>query len=239
MGRLLRILADAVWPRQCEACDRALAPGERGCLCPSCVASITPPTPPLCERCGAPVGRAAGLCPSCRRSPPAFAAACALGLYLPAADGHNPLATAVQRLKYAGRRVVAATLGELLAERYPFGPGALLVPVPLHRTRLRMRGYNQALLLARFLARERGLPLAPRALARRRPTAAQAGLDAVGRRANLRDAFAVASPAIVAGRAVVLVDDVLTTGATADACARALLGAGATGVSVYTVGRAP
>ena len=111
--------------------------------------------------------------------------------------------------------------------------------MPLHPHRLRERGFNQALLLARALGRRRGLPVASRALVRRRATRAQPGLAAPERRRNLRDAFAVASPATVQSRHIVLVDDVLTTGATADACARVLVAAGAKRIDVYTVGRAP
>jgi ComF family protein len=178
-------------------------------------------------------------CDRCRRHPPAFRSARAVALYLPAATGLNPLARAVQHLKYGGRRGVAETLGALLAERYPFADDALLVPVPLHHRRLRTRGFNQAVLLARALARRRHLALAPRALVRTRVTRAQPGLAATARRANLAGAFAVRRADLVAGRHVVLVDDVLTSGATADACARALRAAGATAVDVYTVGRAP
>ncbi len=153
--------------------------------------------------------------------------------------GLNPLAVAVHGLKYRGRRVVAAALGTLLAERYPFALDALLVPVPLHPTRLRSRGYNQALLLARALGHRRGLTVAPRALQRTRATRAQPGLPAAERHRNLAGAFTVRGRALVAGRRIVLIDDVLTTGATAAACARTLLAAGAERVDVYTVGRAP
>jgi ComF family protein len=159
-------------------------------------------------------------------------------LYRAAPAGANALAIAVQALKYRRRRVVAQTLGALLAERYPYGD-ALLVPVPLHPRRLRERGFNQALLLARVLGRHRELAVAARALVRTRHTRAQPGLAAEERRRNLRDAFTVTSPATVRGRNIVLVDDVLTTGATADACARSLLAAGAVRVDVYTLGRAP
>jgi ComF family protein len=162
-----------------------------------------------------------------------------MGLYLPSADGLNPLAAAIQDLKYRRHRAVAATLGTLLAEHYPFAEDALLVPVPLHRSRLRTRGFNQALLLARALGRRRGLPVVAKALARVRATTAQSGLGASERRRNLQGAFVVRRPGAIRGHSVVLIDDVLTTGATADGCARALRAAGATTVDVYTVGRAP
>ncbi|MFN8545876.1 MAG: phosphoribosyltransferase family protein [Candidatus Binatia bacterium] len=145
----------------------------------------------------------------------------------------------MRRLKFEGRRTVAATLGDLLAARYPFAADALVVPVPLHPRRLRARGFNQALLLAHRLARRRCLDLGVRALVRLRDTAAQADLGADGRQANIRAAFAVRQPATVVGRAIVLVDDVMTTGATANACASALRAAGAERVDVLTVGRAP
>ena len=178
-------------------------------------------------------------CPGCLHHPPAFATARAAALYLPAAAGLNPLAAAVHKLKYGGHRPVADALGGLLSARYPFGADAILVPVPLHQARLRGRGFNQALLLARALARRRRLIVAPRALRRTRLTRAQPGLGAAARRRNLAAAFTTRSPEAVAGKAVVLIDDVLTTGATADACARALLAAGAMRVDVYTAGRAP
>jgi ComF family protein len=173
------------------------------------------------------------------RHPPAFTTARAAALYLPAAVGLNALATAVHGLKYRRRRRVAAALGPLLAARYPYDRDAILVPVPLHARRLRSRGFNQALLLARALGRRYGLEVAARALVRVRDTHIQPGLSAADRRRNLRGAFAVRSPEIVAGRRVVVIDDVLTTGATADACARSLVTAGAARVDVYTAGRAP
>jgi ComF family protein len=170
--------------------------------------------------------------------PPAFHSAYALGPYLPEADG-NVLARVVQHLKYRGARALAAPLADLMADRYPFPDDALLAPVPLHISRLRARGYNQALLLARGVARRRHLALAPRLLARTRSTAEHAHLDAAARHRNVRGAFAVRPGPSIGGRTIVLIDDVLTTGATADACARALRAAGATRIHVFTVGRTP
>ncbi|HYV56760.1 MAG TPA: ComF family protein [Candidatus Nitrosopolaris sp.] len=236
----LRVLRDCIFPASCEACEAPLYVGHATSLCAACLASMGPLCPPLCAVCGVPLRAGAGiLCRGCVLHPPAFSTAHATTLYRAAPAGANALAIAVQALKYRRRRIVAQSLGALLAEHYPFDRDALLVPVPLHPHRLRERGFNQALLLARVLGRRRGLAVAARALIRKRHTRAQPGLAAEERRRNLRGAFAVTSPAIVRGRHIVLVDDVLTTGATADACARSLLAAGATRVDAYTVGRAP
>jgi len=238
MMRWLRLVLDAVFPADCEACGAPLTAGERSCVCAQCRGAMRPVPEPACTSCGAPLA-STNSCSSCLRHPPAFTTARAAALYLPSATGLNPLASAIQALKYRGRRGVADALGALLAERYPYDADAVLVPIPLHLTRLRARGFNQAALLARALARRRGLAVASRLLARTRPTPAQAGLTASARRRNLHDAFAVRPREEIPDRPIVLVDDVLTTGATADACARALLAAGAARVAVYTVGRAP
>jgi ComF family protein len=239
MRRPFAIVADLVFPRDCPACERPLAPGHPGALCLPCRATLEPAPDPRCDRCGIPTPPPHVLCAACADRPPAYDTARALGLYLAEAGTLNPLAAAVRALKYRGCRPLGTTLGEALAAHYPFADDALVVPVPLHPARLRERGYNQAVLLARALARRRRLDADPRALARTRPTPVQAGLAAAARRANLHAAFVARPTARVARRAIVLVDDVLTTGATADACAAALRAAGAARVDVYTVGRTP
>jgi ComF family protein len=237
MGGWVAFAVDLLLPRHCAACETALAPGHPHALCPPCWTSLRMPSGTLCRRCGIPLAHPLVTCWPCTTRPPGFDVARALGLYLVEPPHLNPLARAVRALKFRGHRAAGASLGAALADLLPLPADAMVVPVPLHVSRLRERGYNQAALLARGLARTARLRLAPRALVRRRPTPSQAHLDAFARRSNLAGAFAARRP--VEGATVALVDDVLTTGATADACARALRAAGAAQVIVLTVGRTP
>ena len=179
--------------------------------------------------------RQAGACGRCRRGLSAFAAGASLGPY------EGSLRTAIHELKYGGQRRVASRLAEAAlredAVRTVLAPGAVLVPVPLHPRRQRERGFNQSELLACEIARRTGAQIAPAALVRRADTPPQTGLTAAARRANVKGAFAVRQRARVAGRCIVLVDDVFTTGATARACARALREAGASDVRLLTMAR--
>lgn len=150
-----------------------------------------------------------------------------------------PLREAIHAFKYEGVRVLAGPLGQLLACTWQQGnvPVDVVLPVPLHRARLRQRGYNQSLLLARVLGAETGLPLREDGLTRQRNTRAQVGLSPEQRRANVQDAFVCTAPNLH-GQRVLLVDDVLTTGATLEACATALLQAGVREVWALTLTRA-
>jgi ComF family protein len=174
-------------------------------------------------------------CPRCRRGLNPIRQGASLGPY----DGS--LRLLVHELKFRGKRAVAARLAEeMLAApivRAVLTPGCVVVPVPLHPRRLRARGFNQSELLARTLAQRTGCLLVPGALVRRTDTPPQTGLSAAQRRANLRDAFVVRRRAPLVGRTVVLVDDVLTTGSTARACARALRDAGVDEVRLLTAAR--
>ena len=219
LGQLL----DLVFPPRCAACGE---PAEAGPFCPICAEAVDP-VPPGCARCGLPGPDVA--CGACLVRPPAFDEARAGGLF------GGPLADAVHALKYRGRPSLARPLGAWLAARVPLPPGAAVVPVPLGRRRRRERGYDQAALLARALSRAAGAPCLRVALERVRETAPQVGRDREARARNVLGAFAARG---VAGRDLVLVDDVVTTGATADACARALLAAGARSVTVVCLARA-
>jgi ComF family protein len=232
---LLDPLLALVFPSRCPGCG---APPERpmhGPLCSGCWQGLPRHRGRVCD-CGRPLAGAAGAaCGSCRRRLTPYASGASLGPY------EGTLRTLIHDLKYRGRQRLAARLAEaLLAEpavRRLLAGEPVLVPVPLHPRKRRERGFNQAELLARELARRGAGPLVAGALVRRVDTPPQAGMSAAARRRNVARAFAVRQRARLAGRDVVLVDDVLTTGATAVACARALVAAGASGVRVLTVAR--
>ena len=175
-------------------------------------------------------------CGPCRSQPPAFT-------YARSAAGYeDPLREALRAFKFAGRRALAAPLADLIIEMgpscLPVAAPDLLVPVPLHPRRERERGFNQALLLARRLSRGWNVPVRADVLIRVAATRPQTDLTAAERRANVRHAFALRRPDLVTGRHVVIVDDILTTGSTASACALRLREAGAAVVGVITVARA-
>ncbi|MBI2818934.1 MAG: ComF family protein [Acidobacteria bacterium] len=175
------------------------------------------------------------LCGYCRHGVFGFERARSFGAY----DG--ALREILQQYKYQGYRPLARPLGDRLAQtfkRLHDGPLDLILPVPLHRRRERERGFNQAGLLAERVGKLSGIRLGGKDCVRARDTPPQAGLRAAERRKNVKGAFAVPHPERVRGRRILLVDDVLTTGATADACARALMAAGAKGVWVLTLARA-
>ena len=208
----LRRLSLHLLPPRCLLCG---GPGMAGReLCAPCAADL-PWNRSQCAQCALPLVASTEHCGECQQHPPAFD-------------------RLVAPLRYA------YLLGDALAKRLADAATRpdLLVPVPLHAQRLRERGYNQSLELARRLAPAIGLRIDAAALARARATAAQSELDAAARRRNVRDAF-VADPARVRDRHIALIDDVATTAATAHECARALKLAGARDGSVYVIPRAP
>jgi ComF family protein len=229
---------DVLYPPRCPGCGRC---GDLH-FCAACLRRIPTPREPQCEACGLtlPSPSAPPLCAHCNERPPAFRRARACATYDASEQSGGPLRAVLHRFKYERDLAEAAPLAALLAERCPLDPldYDLLLPVPLHLQRLRWRGFNQAQLLALPLARRSGLRIDPFALERTRSTDPQVRLDADERRRNVRDAFRVTAPERVRGRRVLLVDDVYTSGATADACGRALMRAGATVVDVLALAHA-
>jgi ComF family protein len=217
-----------LWSQDCVLC---LAHADRAPLCGACLCAIESRMA-ACPHCALPLATPAAACPACRRERFTFDAAVTRFEY------RFPLDRLVHRFKYGGDLALGRWLARALAERVAreCRPDLLAVP-PLSSERLRERGFNQALELARVIGRCIHVRTDAHLLARRRNTAAQARLGRRERRENLRGAFRCTRP--VDGLDVAIVDDVLTTGATADALAGVLKRAGARTVSVWAVARAP
>jgi ComF family protein len=210
LARLTRAFLDLIFPPRCVGC------GHSGAwLCPACVDGILfyePPWPQLLHELH-PLQQARA-----------------------AAHLEGPLRQAIHAFKYEGLRALASTLGEILYDCWEADPwpADAIVPVPLHPERLRQRGYNQSWLLARELSLRVGLPIVEGTLVRKLPTPPQVGLDADQRASNVDGAFSCHDERLM-GRQVLLIDDVLTTGATLRACARAALHGGADAVWAMTL----
>lgn len=233
----LDALATALWPERCPACDTFV--DARG-LCPRCAESLYP-LGSACPRCAEPEASPVSIvCARCVRRPPPFAAAHAAWRF------GGELATALRRWKYGGpgetgrpelTRAFVPLLAPALARAAAAAQATLIVPVPASRTRLRQRGFAQ---VARLLAATPTPCPVVHVLVRTRDAPAQAGLSLADRRANVRGAFAAprSAQAALRGARVVLVDDVMTSGATLAAATRALLAAGAAHVEVFALARA-
>jgi len=234
--QVARALADIVYPPACLICQTAVA--EPGALCARCWARLRLIERPYCERLGTPFAVDTGqglLSPTAIADPPVYERARAVARY---DDVARALA---HRLKYGDRLDLAATLGRWMtrAGAELIGQADLIVPVPLHRRRLWGRRFNQAGLLADAIGRIAGKRVDPFALNRQRHTRPQVGLSRAERQINLSGAFTVPQEAKprIAGLRLLLIDDVLTTGSTANAASRVLLRAGAKAVDVLVFAR--
>jgi ComF family protein len=243
---LAESLFTVLFPSDCRICGAPLIRISRLPVCEECLDAICPIADGVCSVCGerlfsAYAAAGDSLCGLCRRTDPPFARAAAYGSY------EGGLRELIHLLKFGGVRPAANVLGRMLAEALSsleseFAASSLaVVPVPLHRTKLRQRGFNQAEMIARVALKikspDNRLHVCAGVLERKRETTSQIGLTRHQRRENLRGAFAVLQPEAVKGREVLVVDDVFTTGATASECARVLRRAGATKVWVATVAR--
>lgn len=231
------LAGNLLFPPQCVLCH---APSDAaGGLCTPCFGDLRPISAPYCACCGHPfpydLGEGAQ-CDACLRSPPAYDCARSAWHY------DAPAARLIKALKFADRTQLAPMLARVMqgaGAQMLAMPEVQLVPVPLHGARLRQRRYNQAMLLAYALSRRSGVPVLPDALRRLRPTRPQARLAHGQRLRNVEGAFAL-NPRradAIAGASLLLIDDVMTTGATLSACAEALRRGGAAWVGVLSVAR--
>ncbi len=227
-SRVLSATLDLLFPRRCVGCEE-----EGSFLCTRCEAALPRLFPPFCRQCAQPLA-SSDMCSRCRETPLAGLE----GIRAPYLM-EGAVRDCIHRLKYQDFRALGRVLGGLLGSHVTelALPASVLVPVPLHPRRLRARGYNQATLLARAVGRQLGLPVAEGVLRRSRAAPPQAtSSDMEERRRNVEGSFTVRDGSL-AGSAVLLVDDVCTTGSTLSACAGALKATGVTSVWAVTVAR--
>jgi ComF family protein len=219
---------DLLFPPICAGCRTA---GSVWCV--ACRAAVQPVEPPWCEKCGEP-NTPTGLCSKCCAQPLRIEQIRSVALFL------GPLRQGIHRFKYERWASLADPFGTLLADFWRMNhlTADWLIPVPLHPSRERDRGYNQSNLLAQRLAAQVSVPVSARGLRRTRVTAVQMELNAAQRKENVSGAFACVDER-VRGTRVMIIDDVCTTGATLDACAEALLKTGAKSVMGLTLARTP
>ncbi len=233
-----RVALDLIFPPACISCRQAIE--AHGALCPTCWNQVRFIERPFCERLGTPFAADLGaeglLSPEAIAHPPVYARARAVARF---EDG--PVRHLIHRLKYGDRLELAIPLGRQMARagRELLAEADLLVPIPLHRRRLLWRQFNQANALGEVISKQSKVPLDPFVLIRTKPTPSQVGLTRTQRADNMHGAFEVpaADKIHIEGRALVLIDDVLTSGATLNAAARVLLRAGAARVDALVFAR--
>jgi len=239
MQPLFKALLDLLLPSFCLACEKPLGSLPELLFCPDCLKRLHFIKSPLCPCCGRVYLVAAGgdhHCGACLATPRHFTRARAMFLY------EEPLKKVVHRFKYQGKTACLSSFARFarnLPQMAELGAGERpdwIVPVPLHPSRLRERGFNQSLLLARaFFPKDQRI--APTLLVRLRPTEPQANFNGAARRTNLKNAFGVVKPHRLTGKKILLIDDVFTTGTTVNECAKVLKKAGAAEVIVLTLAR--
>ncbi len=237
MKRFTSALLDFFFPPLCHICRTFIPDAGELHICPICRETLTLVKSPLCTICGIPFAGAGDdhICGRCLKYPPHFDSARAHLLH----DGsaRNMIHAFKYQYKTHLRRPLALLALEGLTGFIREHETDFIVPVPLHRSRLRSRGFNQAVLLGKLFSDRLSLPMQTNGLLRVRRTEPQIELSGEERRNNVKGAFAVSDPACIKGKRILLLDDVMTTGSTVDECAKELKKAGALSVIVITVAR--
>jgi ComF family protein len=234
----LNDVSDVIFPPQCLGCAEILYPQRGHLFCPACEEKIRFITGDICPVCGTifPNSPAQShLCGNCMENKTYYSCARAVVSY------ETIILNAIHQFKYGSNISVGALLASLMADfSFPdvdFSDHSLIIPVPLHIKRLRQRGFNQSLILAHALAKKWQIPVNFSLLRRQKFTLTQTGLNKAERKQNINGAFEISDKKIIAGKNIILVDDVYTTGATINECAKTLIKAGAQKVTVLTLAR--
>lgn len=234
----LNDVSDVIFPPQCLGCAEILHPQSGQLFCPVCKEKIKFITGNLCPICGRAYFDSPAeshLCGNCLGNKPYFSCARAVASY------ETLILETIHQFKYGRNLSIGSALASFLADfsfpDFEFQVSSLIVPVPLHIKKLRERGFNQSLILANALGEKQRIPVNFSLLKRRKFTLTQTGLNRTEREKNVKGAFAVSDKKKVAGKNVILIDDVYTTGATINECAKTLIKAGAQKVAVLTLAR--
>lgn len=235
---LFNDVSDVIYPPKCLGCDEILRPQSEKYFCVPCSEKIKFISGNLCPVCGTtfPDSPAEShLCGNCIESPPYFSCARA------AVSFETIILDTIHQFKYGNNLSVGTLLASLMADfnfqDITFSDHSLIIPVPLHSKRLRERGFNQSLILARTIGRKWQIPVDFFSLKRHRLTLTQTGLNKTERKQNIKDAFEVRKKDNITGKNIILVDDVYTTGSTINECSKVLIKAGANKVTVLTLAR--
>ena len=226
---MLNQFLNTLFPESCPVCREPSTDHKTAPICPECWRSILPYSGPQCLKCGLPLVSDASIeCGECIENEPAYKFAGSFGLY----DG--ALKKAIHLLKYHKIKRLSKPLSELILQvRIPRVDAVL--PVPLYKKRLRQREFNQSALLAKYMAKSAGISLLIDCLIKTRDTAPQVGLNAGERRRNVRKAFRIENKRLIEGKSILLIDDVITTGATVRECSRVLKKAGPENIYVIAL----
>ncbi len=222
-------LLNTLFPETCPVCHEASSDHTTAPICTGCWDSIQPYEGPKCDKCGMPLDSDSSIiCGECIKDQPAFRSVRTFGLY------KGPLRKAINLLKYHNMKRLSKPLsGMILRMKIPRAD--TVMPVPLYKERLRQREFNQSALLAKYTAKNTGTPLLVNCLVKVKDTMPQVGLSSRERRRNIRNAFGVDKKELIKGKDIILVDDVITTGATVRECSRVLKKAGAGSIYVMAL----